>query len=140
MARLRTLPAGAAIPDAFVRIAEKEEIRTATIVALGGVDALSLGFYNRRTMSYEQHDYRGFMEVTSLLGNITEKDGKPFLHAHGTFGRRDMSVLGGHVIKATVFPTLEFVIAPTSNVAVRRLVRRLGLNLIARDRSTGKAR
>lgn len=64
------------------------------------------------------------------MGNITLKDGKPFLHLHGTFGRRDMSVIGGHVISATVFPLLEAVITPTANRALRRFDEKVGLNAI----------
>jgi predicted DNA-binding protein with PD1-like motif len=131
---LRKLEAGAVIPDAILQIAAREKIRTAIIEAIGGVDRLTLGYYNRLARKYEEHSYRGFMEVTSLIGNVTEKAGKPFLHAHGTFGMRDMSVIGGHVIRATVFPTLEFTITPTTNRATRRFDERTGLNLIDRFR------
>ena len=134
MATLRKLEAGAMIPDAILRVAAKEKMRTAILEAIGGVDSLTLGYYNRITKKYEEHNYRGFMEVTSLLGNVTEKAGKPFLHAHGTFGRRDMSVIGGHLIRATIFPTLEFTLVPTTNRAIRRFDERTGLNLIYRTR------
>ena len=134
MAALRKLDAGAMIPDAILRVAAEEKMRTATLEAIGGVDSLTLGYYNRLTKKYEEHTYRGFMEVTSLLGNVTEKAGRPFLHAHGTFGRRDMSVIGGHVISATVFPTLEFTLVPTTNRAIRKFDEQTGLNLIYRIR------
>jgi len=68
--------------------------------------------------------------VTGLLGNITRKDGKPFVHAHGTFGRRDMSVIAGHLMSATVFPLLEVVITPTKNRATREFDKEVGLNVI----------
>jgi predicted DNA-binding protein with PD1-like motif len=35
------------------------------------------------------------------------KDGKPFLHLHAFFARRDFSILGGHLREARVHPTLE---------------------------------
>jgi predicted DNA-binding protein with PD1-like motif len=130
VAVLRKLDAGALIPDAILQIAAKEKIRTATFQAIGGVDRLTLGYYNRLARRYEEHSYRGFMEVTSLIGNVAEKEGEPFVHAHGTFGRRDMSVIGGHVIRATVFPTLEFTLVPTTNRAIRKFDERTGLNLI----------
>ena len=132
MAELRALRAGETLPDSILRIAIKERIRTATLAGIGGVDRLTLGYYNRRTKRYEEHSYNGFMEVTSLLGNITEKDGKPFLHAHGTFGRRDMGVIGGHLIRARIYPTLEFTLEPTTNKGLRKFDERTGLNLIDR--------
>ena len=130
MAKLLTLPPGAIVPDSLLDLARKEEVHTAAIEAIGGVDHLTLGYYNRSMRSYERHDYRGFMEVTHLMGNITEKDGELFLHAHGTFGRRDMRVIGGHLIRARVFPTLEIVMTPMHNSARRRLDRGTRLYLI----------
>ena len=130
MAKLLTLPPGAIIPDSLLDLARKEEVQTAAIEAIGGVDLLTLGYYNRRIRSYERHDYRGFMEVTHLVGNITEKDGELFLHAHGTFGRRDMRVIGGHLIRARVFPTLEIVLTPMDITVRRRLDKGTRLHLI----------
>jgi predicted DNA-binding protein with PD1-like motif len=59
------------------------------------------------------------------------KDGAPFLHAHGTFARRDYSVIGGHVVSAVVSPLLEFVLTPTENTAVREFDESLGLYVIS---------
>jgi len=132
MAKLYSLKAGSKIPDEIVSIAEKEKIGTARVEAIGGVDGLRLAYFNRTTKKYEEHDYTEFLEATSLLGNITLMGGKPFLHAHGNFGRRDMSVIGGHVISAKVFPVLEVVITPTTNRALRRFDEELGLRVIYR--------
>jgi len=60
------------------------------------------------------------MEVTSMLGNITMMEKKPFLHLHANLGRKDMSVVGGHLVAGEVHPFFEVVITPTSNVASRR--------------------
>ncbi len=130
MAKLFSLKAGSVLPDAIVDLARQEKLHTANVEAIGGVETLKLAYFNHRTKKYEEHDYREFMEVTGLLGNITSKDGKPFLHIHGTFGRRDMSTVGGHVVSADVMPLLEVVITPTSNRALRRFDEKTGLNLV----------
>ncbi len=132
MARIYNLKAGAKIPDDIIEIANRERIATASVEAIGGVEKLRLAYFNHDTKKYEEHDFEEFLEVTSLLGNVTVKDGKPFLHIHGNFGRRDLSVLAGHVVKATVFPLLEVVMAPTKNRALRRFDESLGLNVIYR--------
>jgi len=130
VAKIYALARGARIPEDILKIARREKIATARVEAIGGVNRLRLAYYNSGEKRYEEHDYRGFFEVTSLLGNITTKEGKPFLHIHGNFGRRDMSVVGGHVITAMVFPILEVVITPTKNKALRRFDETTGLNLI----------
>jgi uncharacterized protein len=130
VAKLYSLKAGAKIPDDIVAIAAREKIATARVEAIGGVDKLRLAYFNRASRKYEEHDFAEFFEVTSLLGNITQKEGKPFLHVHGNFGRKDLSVVGGHVMTADVFPIMELVITPTKNRALRRFDETLGLNVI----------
>jgi predicted DNA-binding protein with PD1-like motif len=130
MARIHALKAGTSLTDEILRIARKEKIKTARVEAIGGVHKLKLAYFNHKAKKYEEHDFDEFLEVTGMLGNITQKDGKPFLHAHCTFGRRDMSVVGGHLISATVFPLMEVVITPTRNKATRRFDAKTGLNII----------
>lgn len=130
MARIYGLKGGAKVPDDIIAIAKKEKIATARVEAIGGVKELRLAYFNHEAKRYEEHNFREFLEVTGLLGNITTKDGKPFLHVHGNFGRKDLSVLAGHVMSATVFPILEVVITPTKNRALRRFDEDLGLNVI----------
>jgi len=132
MAKIYALKAGASLPDDVIRIAAKERIKTASVEAIGGVNKLKLAYFNHETKKYEEHEFDEFLEVTGLLGNITQKDGKPFLHAHCTFGRKDTSVVGGHLISATVFPLLEVVITKTQNRATRRFDEKTGLNVIYR--------
>ena len=130
VAELRSLKAGSKIPEGLVHLAVEANVRCAKVEAIGGVRELNLAYYNHGTKKYEEHSFREFMEVTSLLGNVTQSDGKPFLHVHGTFGRRDLSVVAGHVVSATVFPLLEVVVTPTKNIAVRRFDEELGLKVI----------
>ncbi|MDV3276920.1 MAG: DUF296 domain-containing protein [Nitrososphaerales archaeon] len=130
MARIYKLEKGMGITDEILRIAKKEKIRTARVEAIGGVNKLELAFFNHEEKKYEKRKFNEFMEVTSLLGNITLKDGKPFLHMHGTFGRRDSSVVGGHLVSGSVFPMLEAIITPTKNRAKRRFDEEMGLNVI----------
>ena len=132
MAKIYSLSAGAKVPEDIVSIAIREKIDTARVEAIGGVDKLRLAIFNRVTKKYDEYDYDEFLEVTSLIGNITLKDGKPFLHAHCNFGRKDRSVIGGHLISADVFPLLEVVITPTENKALRKFDEDLGLNVIYR--------
>lgn len=132
MAKLYSFKAGAKVPDDILAIAKREKIPTARVEAIGGVKELKLAYFNHESKKYEEHGYHEFLEVTSLLGNITTKEGIPFLHIHGNFGRRDQSVIGGHIMSASVFPILEVVITPTENKALRRFDDELGLNVIYR--------
>ena len=130
MAKIFCLKKGDDLFAELKAIAKKQRISTAQVVGVGGVNRLTLAYYNSSKKEYEKHDYEEFLEVAGLSGNLTLKDGEPFLHLHGTFGRRDMSALAGHVISATVFPLLEVVLTPTANRALRRFDDETGLNVI----------
>jgi uncharacterized protein len=132
VSKIYNLKPGTNLTDGLLAVVKGEKIKTAKVEAIGGVKQLRLAYYNSSARKYEEHEYDEFLEVTSLIGNITLKDKEPFLHLHGTFGRRDMNVIGGHVISGTVFPLLEVVFTPTANWALRRLDERMGLNRIYR--------
>jgi len=130
VSKIYSLKPGTGLTDGLLAIAKRENVRTAKVEAIGGVKQLRLAYYNSRAKKYEEHEYDEFFEVAGLIGNITLKDGEPFLHLHGTFGRRDMSVIGGHVISGTVFPLLEAVFTTTKNEAQRKFDEDTGLNII----------
>ncbi|MDV3293534.1 MAG: DUF296 domain-containing protein [Nitrososphaerales archaeon] len=130
LARIYSLESGASVVEEILKIAKKERIRTARVEAIGGVNELKIAFFNHHAKKYEELVFHEFLEVTGISGNITLKDRKPFLHAHGTFGKRDASVIGGHLISAKVFPLMEVVITPTKNRATRRFDEKTGLNVI----------
>lgn len=132
MAKLHSLKTGSKLPDALLDIAASERIPTASVEGIGGVKALTLAYFNRETKKYEEKGFDEFMEATSVVGNITLRDGEPYVHIHGTFGRRDMGVVGGHIMSATVFPLLEVTITPTENTALRTFDEELGLSTISK--------
>jgi predicted DNA-binding protein with PD1-like motif len=101
---------------AFLR---DERIEFANLSAAGAVRWVHLGYWNADTRAYEYREVAEQLEVVSFQGNGSLKDGEPFLHLHGVFGRRDFSVLGGHIKEARVHPTLE-VWLRTEDIAVRR--------------------
>ena len=138
MGKIYSLAAGSAFADEVLAIARRERLRTAGVEAIGGVDRLVIAYFNRKEKRYEEHSYDEFMEATTIRGNVTLKDGKPFLHAHGSFGRRDMSVIGGHIVSARVSPIMEVIVEPTSNVALRRFDERTGLNVIYRTEARAR--
>jgi predicted DNA-binding protein with PD1-like motif len=132
MARIYKLDKGASLVDEILMIANREGIKTAGVEAIGAVSRATIAYFNQDDKKYEEHEYTERMELTSMLGNITMKEGKPILHAHCTFARRDMSVIGGHLVSAKVSPLVELVITPTENRATRKFNEEIGLNVIYR--------
>ena len=113
------LESGEPVIESLTAFLRDERIEFANLSAAGAVRWVHLGYWNADTRAYEYREVAEQLEVVSFQGNGSLKDGEPFLHLHGVFGRRDFSVLGGHIKEARVHPTLE-VWLRTEDIAVRR--------------------
>jgi predicted DNA-binding protein with PD1-like motif len=107
-----------------------EGIGFATMTGLGAVSSATVSYWNGETEEYEQHDLDDQMEVVSLIGNVSIKEGEPFTHIHVTLGRRDLSIIGGHLNDATVRPNLELWVRPEAQAVERTLDESCGLYLM----------
>lgn len=114
------LDRGDEVLEALTRFATETGVRAAAFQGIGAVDRLTLGFYDLAAKAYERRSWEEDLEVASLSGNLAVVDGGPFPHIHGVFGKRDFSVLAGHVFEAVVSVTME-VTAFTGPEALHRL-------------------
>ena len=95
---------------ALQQFCERENVTSAQLRGIGGFRASRVAFYNMETKTYEPIGVDEQVEVLSLLGNVAEYQGKPKIHAHCVLGHRDGRTTGGHLLAATVRPTLELLI------------------------------
>lgn len=107
-----------------------EAIGFATMTGLGAVSGATISYWNAETRQYEAHELNEQMEVVSLIGNVTIKEGAPFTHIHVTLGRRDLSIIGGHFNDATVHPNLEIWLQRESETVERLLDETSGIFLM----------
>jgi predicted DNA-binding protein with PD1-like motif len=75
-------------------------------------------------------DVREQVEVLSLLGDVAVEAGEPRVHAHVVLGRSDGSAVGGHLLEAHVWPTLEVVLDEAPAHLRKRSDTETGLALI----------
>jgi predicted DNA-binding protein with PD1-like motif len=73
------------------------------------------------------------VEVLALTGNVALAKGQPKVHAHVVVGMRDGTAHGGHLIEATVRPTLEVVLVESAPHLRRSMDEATGLALIDLD-------
>lgn len=124
------LEMGEPVIERLVDFLRSERIEFANLSAAGAVQNVRLAYWNANTRSYEYRDFDEQLEVVSFQGNASFKDGEPFLHIHGVFGRKDFSTVGGHIKEARVRPTLE-VWLRTEEIPVRRVRdKAIGLDLL----------
>ena len=110
-------------------LCEKESISLGTVSAIGAVNHVVVGVYRVDEQKYVANTFDRVMELTSLMGNITEKDGEPYLHLHATFGDLTGKVIGGHLNEAVVSATCELFVRKVEGHVGRRLDPETGLNI-----------
>jgi predicted DNA-binding protein with PD1-like motif len=112
--------------------AETNAIRGASFLALGALSSATIAYWNPATKEYEKIAVDEQVEVLSLTGNVGVDGAETKIHAHVTLGRRDGSAIGGHVLAAMVFPTLEMHLVDYGAAVVRGTDEETGLSLIKR--------
>ncbi len=109
----------------------ENNIKSGFINALGAVSFATLGFYNLAEKKYYWRDFSGHHEVTSLVGNISILESKPFIHAHVNLSSDKFNVYGGHLKEAVVGATIEVMLIPGEGKVTREFDGEIGLNLLA---------
>jgi hypothetical protein len=92
---------------ALAAFAAEHGVEAGSFTALGAFSAARIAWFNLDTREYEEIAVPEQVEVLSLVGDLALREGVPFVHAHAVLGRRDGSVVGGHLLAGTVRPTLE---------------------------------
>ena len=120
---------GEEVMETLTALCEQEGIRLASVEAIGAVDRAVVGLYDVGEKVYHKKEFTEPMELTSLLGTVTEKDGKPYLHLHATFCDANMQAHGGHVNALHISATCEMVLRLLPGQVGRQLDEVTGLNL-----------
>lgn len=90
-------------------ILKENKITAGIISGIGAVSQARIGYYNSQTKKYEEKTFNENLEVVSLNGNVSIKDGEAFMHMHVVFTDKDLKALGGHLFDAVVY-VFEFCI------------------------------
>jgi predicted DNA-binding protein with PD1-like motif len=90
--------------------ARQEDITAASFTGIGAFSDVVLGFFERERKDYKRIPLGEQVEVLTLAGDITLKDGDAQVHAHVVVGKADGTAWGGHLLEGHVWPTLELVI------------------------------
>lgn len=94
---------GSDIIAEMTEIAGNLEIVTGVFSAIGALSSAELGYYDQVKHEYGKIAVEEPVELVSFSGNISVRDGQPFVHAHAVLADRDGKVLGGHLMKGCVF-------------------------------------
>ena len=126
---LLTLAKGDYINQTFESFAAIKGVECAWLNGIGALENPEIGYYSIDDKSYHRKHFKGEFELTSLIGNITMKEGKPFAHTHITFSDSNYKVFGGHLFDAKITAAGEFFMQLGNEKINRELNPRIGLPL-----------
>jgi predicted DNA-binding protein with PD1-like motif len=110
--------------------AKQQSLGASHFTAIGAFSDVTLGYFNRDKKDYDKIPVKEQVEVLSVMGDIALNKGEPKIHAHVVIGKRDGSTLGGHLVQAHVWPTLEVVLTESPRHLRRKTDKETGLALI----------
>ena len=120
---------GEEILDKVKEIALKENIKLASVQALGAISQFTVGVFKTDEKKYLANEFEGAFEIVSLTGTINTMDGEFYAHLHMSAGDEKGQVFGGHLNRARVSATCEMVITVIPGIVDRKYSEEIGLNL-----------
>ena len=110
-------------------LCKKEQIRAGAVSGIGATDDVTVGLFDTTKNEYCSATYNGDMEITSISGNISEKDGESYFHLHITVADESNRVVGGHLSRCVISVTAEITII-CFNIRTSRVPNEDGINLL----------
>jgi len=118
------------VVSTLTAFARDRRLGASHFTAIGAFSETTLGYFDRERREYAKIPLREQVEVLSLTGDIALGEDGPTIHAHVVVGKRDGTAHGGHLLGASVWPTLEVVLADAPRRLHRRHDAESGLALI----------
>lgn len=120
---------GEEILDKILELAIAENIKLASVTALGATNDFTVGVFNTAEKKYYANEFKGAFEIVSLTGTINTMDGQFYTHIHMSAGNDKGEVFGGHLNRAVVSATCEMTVTVIDGEVDRYRDDDVGLNL-----------
>ncbi len=121
---------GEEVVDALKKFMNAENIQACAFSGVGSAYEIELGFFNEHLKTYRRKPFYEELEIISLIGNGAISGEEPAIHLHGSFGRNDFSVIGGHVFKLVTLATCEIFLTKLDGKLERKQNEDFNLNLL----------
>ena len=121
------------VMDTLTRFCKDQTISNGKISGIGAVKEIEIGAYDTIGKEYIRKQFPDVWELVSYEGNVTLKDGDPFVHGHIVLSDHDMKTIGGHLFEMSVAAVGEFFLRKFDNDAYREINEDVGLPCICLD-------
>jgi predicted DNA-binding protein with PD1-like motif len=97
------LPEGRDIIEALTGFCQEKGVQAGWISAIGTVRQAEVGYLDHERKDYLHIEVGQFMEIVSCQGNVSLKDGQPFVHLHVVLSGPEGQTMAGHLFDSTLF-------------------------------------
>jgi uncharacterized protein len=101
---------GGDLLEEIAAVADQYGMEAAELRAIGALRTARLAFYDQTAREYGEFAVDAPVEIVTLLGNVSRRDGATMVHAHATLAGHDGACVGGHVASGCVVFACELVL------------------------------
>jgi predicted DNA-binding protein with PD1-like motif len=105
---LGRLDRGDDVLDGLTVSCKRNGVEVGHVEAVGAVERGGAGFIDHEAREYHEIRFDEGMEIASLVGNVSRKDGETFLHCHVVLADSKGHCFGGHLLDGNVAVACEF--------------------------------
>jgi predicted DNA-binding protein with PD1-like motif len=87
----------------ITELARSKGIKAGSFTAIGALKRARLGYYDQKNHEYREMKIGSPHEIASCIGNVSLKDGEPFVHAHVVLADETGNTKAGHLFEGIVF-------------------------------------
>jgi len=124
------LDPGDKIVASLEALCRRDQVGMAVFEGIGAVSEAVVGHFDPGSDDVATLSILEPCEIVSLQGNVTVRDGRPFVHAHIALADRRFGVRGGHLKEAVVSATAEIVLTRYFEEIGRRKVEATGVEIL----------
>jgi len=124
------LESGDDILQSLRQFATTKKIGASLLEGIGSLNKVKLGHYDFKTRKYRYETFEDDLEILNLCGNIASMNRAALPHVHVTLGRRDFSVIGGHMDEGSSADMVEIGIWKLPGKLVKAKDDSIGLNVL----------
>ncbi len=107
---------GEEIIETLTQFCKEQNIEGASIMGVGATDHFEIAYYDTNDEEYYSKEFKGDHEIAPMMGNVSLKDGEPFVHIHINLAGDDHNAKAGHLNKAVVSAACEVFIDPAGKI------------------------
>jgi len=89
--------------QSITELARSRGIKAGNFTAIGAMKRAKLGYYDQKNHEYLEIKIDMPHEIASCVGNISLKNGEPFIHTHVVLADEKGNTKAGHLFEGTVF-------------------------------------